>query len=147
MDVAELIARESIRDLVARYVHAADRGRFDELAGLFTEDGVLALPDGREVRGAEAILAYLGATAASMRGATSEAWIRHHVSSHRIVLDALDEALGYAYFLVVTARGPDHWGRYADRYVRVGDRWLFAHRRVRVDGVAPGSFAADRRRS
>mgnify|MGYP000721056195 CR=1 FL=1 len=29
--------------------------------------------------------------------------------------------------IVVTERGPDHWGRYRDRYVCLDGRWLFAY--------------------
>ena len=80
-------------------------------------------------------------------GSIAEAgsFIRHHVSSHTVTVEGTDRAVGYAYFLVVTDRGPDHWGRYADRYVRAGDAWLFQSRGVRVDGHAPTSRAAKRR--
>ena len=147
MDVSELAARESIRDLVARYAHAADRGQFDEVAALFADDGVLELPDGRRLAGPAEIRAFLGGTGETMRAAATNPFIRHHVSSHRIVVEGADAAVGYAYFLVVTERGPDHWGRYVDRYVAVGATWRFASRRVRLDGYAPGSLAAERRRS
>jgi uncharacterized protein (TIGR02246 family) len=146
MDAAELAAREAIRDLVARYAHAADRGRFDEVAQLFTERGTLHLPDGRELVGREAIRTFLAGTGAEIRDATARPFIRHHVSSHRIIVDGGDAATGFAYFFVVTERGPDHWGRYADRYVEADGAWLFAERRVRLDGFGPGSVAADRRR-
>jgi ketosteroid isomerase-like protein len=144
MDSSETAAREAIRDLVAQYAHAADRGRFDELATLFTDDGVLELPDGRTARGAAAIRAFLGGTGADL--ATSAIGrIRHHVSSHRIVVENGAEAEGFAYFLVVTDRGPDHWGRYHDRYALVDGSWRFALRRVRLDGYAAGSWAESRR--
>ena len=71
--------------------------------------------------------------------------IRHHVTSHRIDVTARDAATGAAYFLVVSDRGPDHWGRYRDRYVTADGAWRFAARRVRVDGWAPDSWAAARR--
>ena len=126
-----------IRDLVAAYAHAADRGRFDEVAGLFAPTGELELPDGRRLVGPAAIREFLDATGTTLRSAAAApASLRHHVSSHRIVVESAEAAAGYAYFLVVAAAGPDHWGRYADRYVRVDGRWLFASRRVRVDGRA-----------
>jgi hypothetical protein len=65
--------------------------------------------------------------------------LRHHVSSIRISVDG-DTARGASYFLAVTDRGPDHWGRYADRYTRRGDGWCFAHRRVFHEGRAEGSW-------
>jgi hypothetical protein len=43
---------------------------------------------------------------------------------------------------MITDIGLDHWGRYQDRFVPVGDRWLLARRSVKTDGYAPGSFFA-----
>jgi len=146
MDIAELVARESIRDLVAQYAHAADRGKFEEVAGLFTADGILELPEGQRLVGAEAIRTFLGGVGADLRGATQRAWVRHHVSSHRIVVENPAHAVGFAYFLVVTERGVDHWGRYHDRYLSTDGVWRFAHRRARLDGHAPDSWTAARRR-
>jgi hypothetical protein len=143
MDTGELVAREMIRDLVAAYAHGADRGRFDEVAALFDASGTLDLPDGRRFTGPAAIRTFLEATGQALAGAgAARGVLRHHVSTHRIVVGGPDAAVGYAYFLVVGERGPDHWGRYADRYVRVAGRWLFAARRVRVDGRVASSFAA-----
>ncbi len=145
MDLQELLAREALRDLVARYAHAADGGRFDELVELFAPDGVLETPDKAAHRGREAIRAFLGGTRDALAGATPTGWIRHHVSNLALVVSSPVEATGAAYFFVVTERGPDHWGRYRDRYVCQDGRWLFAHRRVRLDGHAAGSWAAERR--
>jgi ketosteroid isomerase-like protein len=145
MEIWELMAREQIRDLIASYAHCADSGRFDELVALFAEDGVLETPDRPAHCGREAIRAFLGGTQAHLAGATSVGWIRHHVSNVRLVVTSPDDATGAAYFFVVTERGPDHWGRYRDRYVRRGAHWQFAHRRVRLDGAAAGSWAAQRR--
>ena len=41
MTLDELIARECVRDTYARYNHAGDRGRIEELAACFTVDGIL----------------------------------------------------------------------------------------------------------
>jgi len=147
MELAELIARESIRDLVARYAHAADRGRLDELCALFAADGALRIDERTPLVGRDAIRAFLGETRGSVQGQTRTALIRHHVSNLQITVDGPASASGVAYFLVVTERGPDHWGRYRDRYRPDGERWLFAERRVRVDGVAAGSWAEERRRA
>lgn len=137
MEIWELVARETIRQLVARYAHAADRGRFEEVAALFGHWGVLELPDGRVMQGRDAIRAFLVDTATAIKPVNAPTVVRHHVSSHRVDVQGPDAADGYAYFLVVTARGPDHWGRYVDRYTRDDDgAWRFARRRVRVDGHA-----------
>ena len=145
MQIGELVARECIRELVARYAHCADGGRFDELVELFTAEGVLQTPDGVEHRGRAAIRAFLDGTGTALAGATRARLIRHHVSSLRIEVTGADAASGAAYFFVVTERGPDHWGRYRDRYTRVDGAWRFAHRRVGLDGYTPGSWVAERR--
>jgi uncharacterized protein (TIGR02246 family) len=145
VDNWELIAREQIRDLVAAYAHCVDSGRFDELAALFATDGMLETPDGEEHCGRDAIRAFLGGTRTRLAAATTTALIRHHVSNLRIAMADHDGATGAAYFFVVTERGPDHWGRYRDRYVCRDGQWCFAHRRVRLDGWAPHSWVAERR--
>lgn len=138
MDTTELAAREAVRDLVARYAHCADSGRFAELAALFAADGVLDVEGRPPLRGRDAILAFLDEVKTKRAESSRHPFIRHHVSSLRIDVDGEREARAASYFFVVSERGPDHWGRYRDRLVRVGDAWLFAERRVRVDGRAAG---------
>jgi uncharacterized protein (TIGR02246 family) len=145
MDAWEVAAREAIRDLVATYAHAGDTGRFDDLCALFAPDGVLELDDGRVCAGRDALREFLASTSDSLHAGAERPFIRHHVSSLQVTLDDPERAHGASYFFVVTQRGPDHWGRYRDRYVCEDGRWRFAHRRVRVDGRAPGSWAAERR--
>ena len=145
METWELIAREEIRELVAAYAQLADGGRFDELLELFAEDGVLRGGDAAEARGRDAIRAFLAGTGSDLKDVTAAPLIRHHVSNLRIEVVSPDEARGTAYFFVVTDRGPDHWGRYRDQYVRRHGRWCFAYRRARLDGYAPGSWTAERR--
>ena len=70
--------------------------------------------------------------------------IRHHVSNLMIDVVSPTEARGMCYFLAVTEHGVDHWGRYRDRYLPEGDRWLFEHRYVRTDGATRGGWARSR---
>lgn len=152
MERTDLIACESIRDLLARYTWAADRGRTAEVGRCFTADGVLDVGEhgGRWV-GPEAISQELDLVAE--RAATSASASRprpdpappspvhHHVSSVAISLDSHAAATVRSYFLVLTAIGVDHWGRYRDLVVETapGDEWLFRERVVIVDGHHPGS--------
>jgi ketosteroid isomerase-like protein len=136
MEPWEPIAREAIREALARYAHLVDRGRLDDAAALFTEDAVLEAGDEAPARGREAIRA-LFAGAGTRLAANGRARIRHHVSSVTIAFDDAWTATAESYFLALVERGPDHWGRYRDRLVLRDGRWLFAHRRVRVDGRAP----------
>ena len=144
MDDWEVAARVAIDDTSARYVRFADGGRAAELASLFTEDGVL-VTDTDEVRGRAAIARYLDEAKSSLAAGAGGGRIRHHVSSLRVDFPSRTDARATSYFLAITAAGPDHWGRYRDHLVRVGDRWLFARRAAMVDGWAPGSWAAQRR--
>lgn len=142
MTPEELCAREAIRDLIARYNHAGDRGRIGELARCFAEDGVMDLEGAAPLAGRAAIQAHLTGVAERLAASTRRATLRHHVSSVRIELSDAEHAEAWSYFSVFTEIGLDHWGRYGDRLVRRGAEWLFALRRVRVDGAAPDSRMA-----
>lgn len=142
MEPWELVGREAVRDLVARYTWAGDRGRSAELAGLFALDGVLDVGDhGGRWEGRDQITRQLDAVAERVAVAgTSPGPVRHHVSS--IVIEAMTptEAAASSYFVVLTGIGVDHWGRYRDRLAAGPDGvWRFVERSVRVDGHTPGS--------
>jgi hypothetical protein len=142
MDLAELIAREAIRHTIAAYNHAGDRGRVEELAAQLTTDGVLEIKGGRTLRGRDEIADGLGRSVLTSSGTASEPrFLRHHVSS--VVIDNVtaDGADAASYFAVWGPHGIDHWGRYRDRFMPVGDRWLISFRTARVDARTPGSSA------
>lgn len=143
-DLTELAAREAVRDLVARYTWAGDRGRSAELAGLFRADGVLDVgAHGGRWEGRSAIEAELDAVAARVAATgIAPGPVRHHVSSLVIDLASPTEATASSYFLVLTAIGVDHWGRYRDELAAdpADGAWRFVERRVRVDGHAAGSL-------
>jgi uncharacterized protein (TIGR02246 family) len=146
MEHWELEARESIRDLVARYNASGDAGRFDELLALFAEDGVLEVIDGETARGREQIRSLVTRAARSEAPAAPAGEkprvLRHFTATHQIDIQAPDAATGRCYYAVLTADGLDHWGRYQDRYVREAERWRFASRRVSVDAAVPDGWAA-----
>ena len=147
MELWELAAREGIRDTLARYAHCADTGRFAELVALFTEDGILDIDGRPPLQGRPTIEAFLTGTKTNLAANLTRPLIRHHVSSIRIEVHSPTEAGAASYFLAITERGLDHWGRYRDQLVRVGAQWLFRHRRVRPDGHATNSWVATRRES
>jgi hypothetical protein len=143
VDLAEAIAREQIRDVIARYNQAGDRGRLDELVLCFTPQGAIQIKDEPPVRGREAIRERLGGAVRDLAGTSARRLLRHHVSSTRIELLSPREASARSYYLVVTEIGPDHCGLYLDRLERDGDAWRIAHRRVTVDWKAPGTRFPD----
>jgi 3-phenylpropionate/cinnamic acid dioxygenase small subunit len=140
----ELVARESVRDLVARYNANGDSGRFDEVLALFADDATMELP-GELCRGVVEIRAMF--ERAARRTGTAEGsrarFVRHFTATHQI--DVLDErrARGRCYYAVLTDRGLDHWGRYVDEYRLLDAAWRFAHRKVTIDGTVPGAWAAE----
>ena len=138
MELWELVAREQIRDTVARYNRAGDTGRFAEMVECFAPNGMLTIVGESEHEGHTALRAFFAGVAESARPGFTH--LRHCVTNLTIDVDGPDEAQSTAYFQVITDIGLDHWGRYRDRFVPVGDRWLIAERSVRTDGYAPNSF-------
>lgn len=147
MEFEELIARELIRETLARYAHYADAGRFAELVDLFADDGVLEIDGRPPLRGRDAILAFLDSTKRSLAAGATRPYIRHHISSVTIELHSPTAASARTYFLAITDRGPDHWGRYRDDLIATDGRWLFARLRVRPDGHSEQSWRATRSES
>jgi hypothetical protein len=154
MDVAEVIARESIRSTLTRYTIAGDRGRLDELVRCFGEEGILDLQHGWVARGRSEILERTGEAMPGRRDAREFPLLRHTLSTQSIELVSDREARAWTYFTAISERGPDHMGRYIDRLHRIGDEWLIAHRRVVVEWYSPdtvypehGRRMLERRRS
>lgn len=145
-ELAQILAREAARDLIARYTWAGDRGRSDELAALFTVDGVLDVGDhGGRWEGRDQIRAELEAlTSADTDDRPDPGHVRHHVSSIRIEIASDTEIAAGSYFAVHTRIGLDHWGRYRDRIVLDDGNWRFAERGVRVDGSSDRSLMVKR---
>jgi SnoaL-like domain len=137
-------ACEQARALIGRYVDAVDRGRAADVALLFTDDGVLEIRgvsfDAGSYHGRAAIEARFTASAEAFAARASADRVRHHVSSTRLHAEGADAILAASYFLAVTDRGVDHWGRYQDRIVRGGGDWRFGSRLVVHEGRHAGSF-------
>ncbi len=136
VELWELVAREHIRDTLARYSWAGDAGRLEELAGTFCADGVLEIRGSQTLRGRSEIVAFLGTV-------TGKATIvRHNVANVLFTNVTRDQAQVSCYFTVVTHIGLDHIGRYRDTFVPDGDTWLIKHRKVSTDWAAADSAMA-----
>jgi uncharacterized protein (TIGR02246 family) len=137
-------AAEGARTLIGAYIDAVDRGQAHRIAELFTDDGVLEIRgdsfDAGRYEGRTAIEDRFKSSGQAFAGLPQTTYVRHHVSSVRIREDSDDVLVSDSYFLAVTDRGPDHWGRYSDRVVHTGDGWRFAARVVVHEGSNPGSF-------
>jgi hypothetical protein len=143
----EVAARESIRHTIASYTFFADHGRFDDVAELFTVDGVLEVRGiGRALaEGRGAIRKFFGGVGSDVVMTAPPGRMQHHVTGMRIDVESPDVASAFSYFTVMTGAGVDHWGRYRDQFTVYRDQWLFRHRRVDTDGVTPGGWADSRR--
>jgi hypothetical protein len=140
VEMWELVAREQIRDTLARYNWAGDAGRLDELAETFCADGVLEIRGLQPLRGRSEIVAFLGDVTGNITvSADVKPIVRHNVANVLFTNVTRDQAQVSCYFTVVTHIGLDHLGRYRDTFVPDGDTWLIKHRKVSTDWAAPDS--------
>jgi len=138
----ELVARESIRDLVARYNANGDSGRFEQMMKVFAADAVMELvgTDGsvRRFDGVEHISTIFSDTKANwdveVKPLAAGHHVRHLTATHQIDLVDETRARGRCYFMVLMGHGLDHWGRYIDEYGVDDDGWRITHRRAITDG-------------
>ena len=144
MELDELIAREAIRDLVARYNAGADGGRFDEVVALFAPDAVMEIPS-ETLNGRDEIDGLFRRTRERVLGSVEPGqrqYMRHFTATLQIDVEGPDTARSRCYYQVIMAHGLDHWGRYIDRYRKVDGQWRFEHRKVTTDGRTTGSVMA-----
>jgi SnoaL-like protein len=143
VEMWELVAREHIRDTLARYNWSGDAGRLDGLAETFCADGVLEVRGFEPLRGRSEIATFLGGITGRIAiGADVKPIVRHNLTNVLFVELAPDQARVDAYFTVVTHMGLDHYGRYRDILVPQSGTWLIKHRKVSTDWAAPDSAMA-----
>jgi hypothetical protein len=143
----ELLAREAIRDLMARYTIAGDRLKEDEFIALFTADAIMeseGVParDAFRHKGRDQIRQWISRWREPPRGAavTQATFVRHHLSTSHIELLSATTARARTYWVAYTDIGPDHAGYYLDAFRKEGADWLIAHRRGRLDWRSPQSL-------
>jgi hypothetical protein len=165
MEVWELVARESIRDCIARYNANGDSGRIDQMVAVFAPDGIMET-GGRQYVGRAAIHDFMSGVASRGRPqpvapgpstptpdrapTPTEEWvargkpafIRHFTATTQIDVESESFARARSYYLFLTVHGLDHWGRYLDEFAPVDGRWLITHRREITDAAFEGGWAA-----
>lgn len=146
MEIWEVIARESIRDLIARYNSYGDAGRMDDLMSVFTDDIRMDMAGSVTHGKSELREAFIShgrsfVAFAKASGARRDAPVlQHFTATHRITVESPTHATSVCYYAVVMAHGLDHWGTYSDTFRNQDGTWLIADRAVTVDGgVAGGS--------
>lgn len=143
VEIWELVARERIRDTLARYNWSGDAGRLGDLAETFCADGILEIRGVQALRGRSAIVTFLGGVTGNIATTVDvQPIVRHNVANVLFTRLAPNQAQVSSYFTVVTHIGLDHVGRYRDTLVPDGDRWLIKHRKVSTDWAVPNSAMA-----
>jgi 3-phenylpropionate/cinnamic acid dioxygenase small subunit len=119
--------KDEIRELLARYCFALDADRFDEMAELFTTDGVWETAFGTGTGRA-------GIVAQARSIATDERPRRVHLTTNIVIDVTEDTATARSNWVLIqnSPAGPviGSGGEYADRLVKTGGQWLFRHRRI-----------------
>jgi hypothetical protein len=145
VEMWELVAREQIRDTLARYNWSGDAGRLEGLAETFCADGVLEIRGFEPLRGRSEIVAFLGGVTRSVSVSVDvKPVVRHNVANVLFTGLTPEQAHVSSYFTVATQIGLDHFGRYRDTLVPDGDTWLIKHRKVSTDWAAANSTMARR---
>ncbi|MDR3533824.1 MAG: nuclear transport factor 2 family protein [Rhodopila sp.] len=119
--------KDEIRELLARYCFALDADRFEEMAALFTPDGVWETAFGTGT-GRDGIVAQARSIATGPRPR------RVHLTTN-IVIDLIgDTATAQSNWVLIqnSPTGPTigSGGGYSDRLVKVGGQWFFQHRTI-----------------
>ncbi len=95
-------------------------------------------------RGRAAIAQFLGGVTEQPASSTStvKRIVRHNVTNIRFTAVTRHRADVSSYFTVFTEIGLDHFGRYRDVFVPLGEDWLIQSRFVSTDWHAPDSTMA-----
>ncbi len=158
MEVWELIARESIRDRIARWNSNGDAGRMAEMVEVLAPDVEFSIRDGEFMHGRDEVLqSLLGVRDAKTPSASTtrttpatgqylppgkQPSIRHFTSTPTIDFESDTRARVRTYYAVLSSFGLDHWGRYLDEFGVVDGEWLITKRTVTTEGVDPDGWAA-----
>jgi 3-phenylpropionate/cinnamic acid dioxygenase small subunit len=118
---------DQIRQTFAQFCQFLDDRRFEDWAGLFTEDGVF-----NQLKGRAAIFNMISQAELASEPSLS----RKHVITNAIIDVDGDEARSVSDLVMYDRRGDSAWtvkiGKYQDRLVRHGDRWLLADRQLHM---------------
>jgi ketosteroid isomerase-like protein len=135
--VRRLVDKDEIVDLVHRYSHLVDHRRYDEVAGLFTDDCEVdyGIGGGEPIRGRDALAATFGAMADSRHGFAATS---HHNANVLVTFEGDDRASVrtsvYAWHQAPDGTTPRIWGWYYDVVARTAEGWRLAVRQLRVTG-------------
>jgi hypothetical protein len=150
----ELVARESIRDRIARWNADGDAGRQGEMVQVLAPHVEFQAADSPVMHGRDEVLAYLSGVRSDDQTPRDppppgrylppgkRPSIRHFTSTTQIDLESETTATVRTYYAVLTSHGLDHWGRYLDEFGVVDGQWLITKRTITTEGVDPDGWAA-----
>ena len=129
--------RSDIEDTIYQYAWGYDDDELDLLAAAFADEAVLhhAIDDST-TRGPAEIRDWMDEKRQVFRDAGEQP--RHMIANVVVeqTSDTTAESRCYMTMMVTRSDGTvyiHHSGRYFDSFVRVGNRWLFVNRKIRVD--------------
>jgi hypothetical protein len=158
MELWELVARESIRDCIARWNSNGDAGRMADMVLVLAPDVEFQAAESEVLHGRDEVLAFLTGVkqgkAEPASGAAPQVRtgrylppgkrpsLRHFTSNPQIDFESQRRANVRTYYQVLSTFGLDHWGRYLDEFGVVDGEWLITKRTVTTEGVDPEGWAA-----
>lgn len=129
----ELLDREAIRDLPARYCHCVWQQDVPAIVSLFTEDGSIALGTGEPPPRGHSELRKM------YEQALNDLAPRPFIHNHVVELQGPDRAIGTCYVEISGVRNDESMvaaGYYNDVYRKVGGEWKFQSRDVTLHYMA-----------
>ena len=142
-DLQQLLDREAIERLKARYFESLDAKDWDAFRQVFTDDARFELMEGDPIEGADAFVEMT-------RGVLAAARTVHHGHSPSLTIDGPAEAHGSWLLLdyvewppdaeTAERRGMEGYGRYDETYRKVDGEWRisgWALDYLRIDPLAP----------
>jgi hypothetical protein len=155
MELWELVARESIRDRIARWNANGDAGRFDQMVMVLARDVEFQAAGADVLHSRDEVLAFLGGIGDRRAGESraprpngryvpegGRPSLRHYTSTIQIDFESETCAHVRSYYAVLSSYGLDHWGRYLDEFHPVDGEWLITKRTITTEGVDPEGWAA-----
>lgn len=132
LSAADMLA---IQNLYARYNQSSDAGDAEGYAGCFTPDGVL---DGTARRAGRVVLSEYKRAEKATR---ANLYRQHWTGSLSLIVEPDGTVTGRCYFMAYNGAPGElprmtHCGSYLDTIVRLDGEWLFALRKLHMNGKA-----------
>ncbi|TWG96345.1 uncharacterized protein (TIGR02246 family) [Nocardioides sp. J9] len=132
--LAELVAREQIRELAANYCHGIDKRDLDRLLGVFDEKAEWVLGEDVRPTGHDAI-------AEMTRGIWEAHELTHHWTANHVIEVDGDRATGLCDVDSTVRLASGEWKRaaasYRDEYRNVDGQWKITRREAEMSFLEP----------